>query len=405
MRSQPDGGQGVHTPLQEAHLNIGIIGPDGAGKTTLTSALTKLFGEFHPYDEITQVPKQSTSGLPLSMVQVDYQSPSRRYTHFDFPEHSDFVKAMIVGAARLDGAILVISAEDGPTSEAREHILLAREVGVQNIVVFLNKVDRVQDPDLIELIELEVRELLNTYGYPDDMRLVKGSALAALTDTDPELSERAIRELVDCLDFAIPLPERDYDAPFLMQVDDVRSEPARLGVIVKGYVERGRIHVGDTIEIIGQVPGTKAACAAIEISDRRVVDARAGDTIELELAKADMGGIQRGQVLCQPGSVVLHKKFRAEAYFLTANEGGNVTAYFSNNRTQFSLPGTQTDGRIDFPKGNEWVMPGDTTAIQVELTNSAAIEEQTRFDIRHGDQIIGTGVITSIEDSSFRQKS
>ncbi len=396
FRSQADSAHAAHASLKKAHLNIGVIGPDWAGKTTLTSALTKFFGEFQPYDEIAQAPKQSTDGITLSIVQVEYQSPSRRYTHFDFPEHSDTVKAMIVGAARLDGAILVISADEGPTPQAREHILLARQVGVKTIVVFLNKTDRVQDPELIELIELEIRELVQKYGYPDDLPVVKGSALEALID--PGLSERAIRELVDCLDTAIPLPERNDDAPFLMQVDDVRSEAARLGVLVKGYIERGRIRVGDTVEIIGQMPATRATCAAIEISDTRVVEASSGDTIELELAKTDVSAIQRGQVLCQPGSVVLHNKFQAEVYFLTAMEGGRVTPFFPQYRPQFHLPGTDTHGRIDLPEGTELVMPGDTVVINVELVTPATIEEQTRFYIREGSKIIGTGVITAIED-------
>ena len=383
------------------HVNVGTIGHVDHGKTTLTAALTKIGaerfgGEFKDYSSIDAAPEEKARGITISTAHVEYESEKRHYAHVDCPGHADYVKNMITGAAQMDGAILVCSAADGPMPQTREHILLARQVGVPAIVVFLNKVDQVDDAELLELVELEVRELLSSYDFPgDDIPVVKGSALAALEDSDKKIGEDAIRELMAAVDAYIPTPERPIDQPFLMPVEDVFSISGR-GTVATGRVERGIIKVGEEIEIVGIRATSKTTCTGVEMFRKLLDQGQAGDNIGALLRGVDRNGIERGQVLCKPGSVKPHKKFKAEAYILTKEEGGRHTPFFTNYRPQFYFRTTDVTGIVTLPEGTEMVMPGDNVTVDVELIVPIAMEEKLRFAIREGGRTVGAGIVASI---------
>ncbi|MDX0550230.1 elongation factor Tu, partial [Sinorhizobium medicae] len=335
-------------------------------------------------------------GITISTAHVEYETPNRHYAHVDCPGHADYVKNMITGAAQMDGAILVVSAADGPMPQTREHILLARQVGVPAIVVFLNKVDQVDDAELLELVELEVRELLSSYEFPgDDIPIVKGSALAALEDSDKKIGEDAIRELMAAVDAYIPTPERPIDQPFLMPIEDVFSISGR-GTVVTGRVERGIVKVGEEIEIVGIRPTTKTTCTGVEMFRKLLDQGQAGDNIGALLRGVDRNGVERGQILCKPGSVKPHRKFKAEAYILTKEEGGRHTPFFTNYRPQFYFRTTDVTGIVTLPEGTEMVMPGDNVTVDVELIVPIAMEEKLRFAIREGGRTVGAGIVASI---------
>ncbi len=378
------------------HVNIGTIGHVDHGKTSLTAAITKYFGEFKAYDMIDAAPEEKARGITISTAHVEYETEARHYAHVDCPGHADYVKNMITGAAQMDGAILVVSAADGPMPQTREHILLARQVGVPAIVVFLNKVDQVDDEELLELVEMEVRELLSSYEYPgDDIPVVKGSALAALEDSDKKIGEDAIRELMAAVDEYIPTPERPIDQPFLMPIEDVFSISGR-GTVVTGRVERGIINVGDEIEIVGIRPTTKTTCTGVEMFRKLLDQGMAGDNIGALLRGVDREGVERGQVLCKPGSVTPHTKFVAEAYILTKEEGGRHTPFFNKYRPQFYFRTTDVTGEVSLPEGTEMVMPGDNAEMNVELIVPIAMEERLRFAIREGGRTVGAGIVAKI---------
>jgi elongation factor Tu len=378
------------------HVNIGTIGHVDHGKTSLTAAITKYFGEFKAYDMIDAAPEEKARGITISTAHVEYETEARHYAHVDCPGHADYVKNMITGAAQMDGAILVVSAADGPMPQTREHILLARQVGVPAIVVFLNKVDQVDDEELLELVEMEVRELLSSYEYPgDDIPVVKGSALAALEDSDKKIGEDAIRELMAAVDAYIPTPERPIDQPFLMPIEDVFSISGR-GTVVTGRVERGIINVGDEIEIVGIRPTTKTTCTGVEMFRKLLDQGMAGDNIGALLRGVDREGVERGQVLCKPGSVTPHTKFVAEAYILTKEEGGRHTPFFNKYRPQFYFRTTDVTGEVSLPEGTEMVMPGDNAEMNVELIVPIAMEERLRFAIREGGRTVGAGIVAKI---------
>jgi elongation factor Tu len=380
------------------HVNIGTIGHVDHGKTSLTAAITKYFGEFKAYDMIDAAPEEKARGITISTAHVEYETENRHYAHVDCPGHADYVKNMITGAAQMDGAILVVSAADGPMPQTREHILLARQVGVPAIVVFLNKVDQVDDEELLELVEMEVRELLSSYEYPgDDIPVIKGSALAALEDSDKKIGEDAIRELMAAVDAYIPTPERPIDQPFLMPIEDVFSISGR-GTVVTGRVERGIINVGDEIEIVGIRPTTKTTCTGVEMFRKLLDQGMAGDNIGALLRGVDREGVERGQVLCKPGSVTPHTKFKAEAYILTKDEGGRHTPFFTNYRPQFYFRTTDVTGVVTLPEGTEMVMPGDNVTMDVELIVPIAMEEKLRFAIREGGRTVGAGIVASITE-------
>jgi len=378
------------------HVNVGTIGHVDHGKTTLTAAITKYFGEFKAYDQIDAAPEEKARGITISTAHVEYETPARHYAHVDCPGHADYVKNMITGAAQMDGAILVVNAADGPMPQTREHILLARQVGVPALVVFLNKVDQVDDEELLELVEMEVRELLSSYDFPgDDIPIIAGSALAALEDRDVEIGENKIRELMAAVDEYIPTPERPIDQPFLMPIEDVFSISGR-GTVVTGRVERGVITVGEEIEIVGIRPTQKTTCTGVEMFRKLLDRGEAGDNIGALLRGIDRTQVERGQVLCKPGSVTPHTKFEAEAYILTKEEGGRHTPFFTNYRPQFYFRTTDVTGTVELPAGTEMVMPGDNVKMTVSLIAPIAMEEKLRFAIREGGRTVGAGVVAKI---------
>jgi elongation factor Tu len=378
------------------HVNIGTIGHVDHGKTSLTAAITKYFGEYKRYDQIDASPEEKTRGITISTAHVEYETPARHYAHVDCPGHADYVKNMITGAAQMDGAILVCSAADGPMPQTREHILLARQVGVPAIVVFLNKVDQVDDEELLELVELEVRELLSSYDFPgDDIPIVKGSALAALEDSDKKIGEDAIRELMAAVDAYIPTPERPVDLPFLMPIEDVFSISGR-GTVVTGRVERGIVKVGEEVEIVGIRATSKTTVTGVEMFRKLLDQGQAGDNIGALVRGVNRDGVERGQILAKPGSVKPHKKFMAEAYILTKEEGGRHTPFFTNYRPQFYFRTTDVTGIVTLPEGTEMVMPGDNVTVEVDLIVPIAMEEKLRFAIREGGRTVGAGIVASI---------
>ena len=378
------------------HVNIGTIGHVDHGKTTLTAAITKYFGEFRAYDQIDGAPEEKARGITISTAHVEYETENRHYAHVDCPGHADYVKNMITGAAQMDGAILVVNAADGPMPQTREHILLARQVGVPALVVFLNKVDQVDDPELLELVEMEVRELLSSYDFPgDDIPIVAGSALAAMEGRDNEIGEDKIRELMAAVDEYIPTPERPIDQAFLMPIEDVFSISGR-GTVVTGRIERGIVKVGDEIEIVGIRDTVKTTCTGVEMFRKLLDQGQAGDNVGILLRGIDREGVERGQVLAKPGSITPHKKFEAEAYILTKEEGGRHTPFFSNYRPQFYFRTTDVTGVVTLKEGTEMVMPGDNVEINVELITPIAMEEKLRFAIREGGRTVGAGVVSKI---------
>jgi elongation factor Tu len=383
------------------HCNIGTIGHVDHGKTSLTAAITKVLAEtggatFTAYDQIDKAPEEKARGITISTAHVEYETSNRHYAHVDCPGHADYVKNMITGAAQMDGAILVVSAADGPMPQTREHILLARQVGVPALVVFMNKVDMVDDAELIELVELEVRELLSKYEFPgDDIPIVKGSALCALEDKSPEIGKQAILKLMEAVDAYIPQPERPIDQPFLMPVEDVFSISGR-GTVVTGRVERGIVKVGEEIEIVGIRDTQKTTVTGVEMFRKLLDQGQAGDNIGALLRGTKREDVERGQVLCKPGSVKPHKKFKAEAYILTKEEGGRHTPFFTNYRPQFYFRTTDVTGVVHLPEGTEMVMPGDNIAMTVELITPIAMEEKLRFAIREGGRTVGAGVVAAI---------
>ena len=383
------------------HCNIGTIGHVDHGKTSLTAAITKILAEtgkaqYTAYDQIDKAPEERERGITISTAHVEYETDARHYAHVDCPGHADYVKNMITGAAQMDGAILVVSASDGPMPQTREHILLARQVGVPALVVFLNKVDMVDDPELIELVEMEVRELLSSYDFPgDDIPIVKGSALMALEDKKPELGRNAILELMKAVDTAIPQPERPIDQPFLMPIEDVFSISGR-GTVVTGRIERGIVKVGEEIEIVGIRDTQKSIVTGVEMFRKLLDQGQAGDNVGCLLRGIDKEAVERGQVLCKPGTVKPHKKFKAEAYILTKEEGGRHTPFFTNYRPQFYFRTTDVTGVVHLPQGTEMVMPGDNVAMEVHLIVPIAMEEKLRFAIREGGRTVGAGVVASI---------
>ena len=383
------------------HCNIGTIGHVDHGKTSLTAAITKVLAKsggatFKAYDQIDAAPEEKARGITISTAHVEYETKNRHYAHVDCPGHADYVKNMITGAAQMDGAILVVSAADGPMPQTREHILLARQVGVPAIVVFLNKCDLVDDPELLELVELEVRELLSSYDFPgDDIPIVKGSAVVALNDGDPVLGEDAILELMTQVDAYIPQPERPIDQPFLMPIEDVFSISGR-GTVVTGRVERGIVKVGEEVEIIGIRATQKTIVTGVEMFRKLLDQGQAGDNIGALLRGTKREDVERGQVLCKPGSVNPHTKFKAEAYILTKEEGGRHTPFFTNYRPQFYFRTTDVTGVCTLPEGTEMVMPGDNVELTVTLIVPIAMEEKLRFAIREGGRTVGAGVVAQI---------
>jgi elongation factor Tu len=382
------------------HCNIGTIGHVDHGKTSLTAAITKILAKkggatFTAYDQIDKAPEERARGITISTAHVEYETDNRHYAHVDCPGHADYVKNMITGAAQMDGAILVVSAADGPMPQTREHILLARQVGVPALVVFLNKCD-MADPDLLELVEMEVRELLSSYQFPgDDIPVIKGSALMALEDKDPELGEQAILKLMAEVDRYIPQPERPKDRPFLMPIEDVFSISGR-GTVVTGRVERGIIKVGEEVEIVGLKPTVKTTVTGVEMFRKLLDSGEAGDNIGALLRGTKREDVERGQVLAAPGSITPHTQFKAEAYVLTKEEGGRHTPFFTNYRPQFYFRTTDVTGVVKLPEGVEMVMPGDNVTMDVELIAPIAMDEGLRFAIREGGRTVGAGVVAKI---------
>ena len=383
------------------HVNIGTIGHVDHGKTTLTAAITMIMseisgGEKKSYEDIDNAPEEKARGITINTAHVEYETDARHYAHVDCPGHADYVKNMITGAAQMDGAILVVNAADGPMPQTREHILLARQVGVPALVVFLNKVDQVDDAELLELVEMEVRELLTSYEFPgDDIPIIAGSALAAIEGRDDNIGKEKILELMKAVDDYIPTPERPIDQPFLMPIEDVFSISGR-GTVVTGRVERGIVKVGDEIEIVGIKDTTKTTCTGVEMFRKLLDQGQAGDNIGALLRGVEREGVERGQVLCKPGSITPHKKFEAEAYILTKEEGGRHTPFFTNYRPQFYFRTTDVTGVCELPDGTEMVMPGDNVNLKVELITPIAMEEKLRFAIREGGRTVGSGVVTKI---------
>jgi elongation factor Tu len=378
------------------HVNIGTVGHVDHGKTTLTAAITKQFGEFRSYEQIDAAPEEKARGITINTAHVEYETENRHYAHVDCPGHADYVKNMITGAAQMDGAILVVSAADGPMPQTREHILLARQVGVPALVVYMNKVDQVDDPELLDLVELEVRELLSSYEFPgDDIPVIRGSALVALEGGDPEIGENSIKALMAAVDEYIPTPERPIDQPFLMPIEDVFSISGR-GTVVTGRVERGIVKVGEEVEIVGIRATSKTTVTGVEMFRKLLDQGQAGDNIGALLRGVDREGVERGQVLCKPGSVTPHTKFKAEAYILTKEEGGRHTPFFTNYRPQFYFRTTDVTGIVELPEGTEMVMPGDNVEMTVSLIVPIAMEEKLRFAIREGGRTVGAGIVASI---------
>ncbi|MCF6273737.1 MAG: elongation factor Tu [Rhodobacteraceae bacterium] len=380
----------------KTHVNVGTIGHVDHGKTTLTAAITKQFGDFQDYDSIDSAPEEKARGITISTAHVEYETENRHYAHVDCPGHADYVKNMITGAAQMDGAILVVNAADGPMPQTREHILLGRQVGIPYMVVFMNKVDQVDDDELLELVEMEIRELLTEYGYPgDDIPIIAGSALAALEGRDPEIGETKIAELMAAVDSYIPDPERDVDKPFLLPIEDVFSISGR-GTVVTGRIERGVVNVGDSIEIVGIRDTTTTTCTGVEMFRKLLDRGEAGDNVGVLLRGIDRDGVERGQVLVKPGSVKPHTKFECEVYILTKEEGGRHTPFFKNYRPQFYFRTTDVTGTVELPEGTEMVMPGDNLKFNVELINPIAMEQGLRFAIREGGRTVGSGVVSKI---------
>ena len=383
------------------HCNIGTIGHVDHGKTSLTAAITKTLAKsggatFTAYDQIDKAPEERARGITISTAHVEYETANRHYAHVDCPGHADYVKNMITGAAQMDGAILVVSAADGPMPQTREHILLARQVGVPALVVFLNKVDLVDDPELLELVEMEVRELLSSYQFPgDDIPIVKGSAVVTLNDGDPELGEKAVLALMKAVDDYIPQPERAIDRPFLMPIEDVFSISGR-GTVATGRVERGIVKVGEEVEIVGMKKTVKTTVTGVEMFRKLLDEGRAGDNIGALLRGVKREDIERGQVLAKPGSITPHTKFKAEAYILSKEEGGRHTPFFNGYRPQFYFRTTDVTGIVDLEPGTEMVMPGDNVAVTVNLITPIAMDEGLRFAIREGGRTVGAGVVSSI---------
>jgi len=382
------------------HCNIGTIGHVDHGKTSLTAAITKILARsggatFTAYDQIDKAPEERARGITISTAHVEYETANRHYAHVDCPGHADYVKNMITGAAQMDGAILVVSAADGPMPQTREHILLARQVGVPALVVFLNKCD-IADPDLLELVELEVRELLSSYGFPgDDIPIIQGSAVCALNDTQPELGEQAVLKLMEAVDAYIPQPAREVDKPFLMPVEDVFSISGR-GTVVTGRVERGIVKVGEEVEIVGLKATVKTIVTGVEMFRKLLDQGQAGDNIGALLRGTKREDVERGQVLAKPGSITPHTKFKAESYILTKEEGGRHTPFFTNYRPQFYFRTTDVTGIVQLPEGVEMVMPGDNVSMDVELIHPIAMDEGLRFAIREGGRTVGAGVVAKI---------
>lgn len=387
---------------KKPHVNIGTIGHIDHGKTTLTAAITKVAGmkgegNFVSYDEIDKAPEEKERGITIATAHVEYETPKRHYAHVDCPGHADYIKNMITGAAQMDGGILVVAATDGPMPQTREHILLARQVGVPQLVVFLNKCDLVDDEELLELVELEVREMLSAYDFPgDDVPVIRGSALKALeSDTVDAPDVKCVEELLQACDDFIPEPQRDIDKPFLMPIEDVFSISGR-GTVVTGRVERGVIKVGDEVEIVGIKPTQKTTCTGVEMFRKLLDQGQAGDNIGVLLRGTKRDEVERGQVLAAPKSITPHKKFKAEVYVLSKEEGGRHTPFFSGYRPQFYFRTTDITGVIDLPEGVEMVMPGDNSQFIVELINPIAMEAGLRFAIREGGHTVGSGVVTEI---------
>ncbi len=383
------------------HVNVGTIGHVDHGKTTLTAALTKVGaekqgGEFKAYDQIDNAPEERARGITIATAHVEYETDNRHYAHVDCPGHADYVKNMITGAAQMDGAILVVSAADGPMPQTREHILLARQVGVPYIIVYMNKADQVDDEELLELVEMEVRELLSSYDFPgDDIPIITGSALKALEGDGSDIGVPSIEKLLGALDEYIPVPDRPVDQPFLMPIEDVFSISGR-GTVVTGRIERGRVKVGDEIEIVGIKETSKTTCTGVEMF-RKLLDAgEAGDNVGVLLRGTKREEVERGQVLCVPGSITPHTKFEAEVYVLSKEEGGRHTPFFSNYRPQFYFRTTDVTGAVDLPEGVEMVMPGDNVKMTVSLIAPIAMEEGLRFAIREGGRTVGAGVVSKI---------
>jgi elongation factor Tu len=383
------------------HCNVGTIGHVDHGKTSLTAAITKVLAEtggatFTAYDQIDKAPEEKARGITISTAHVEYETKNRHYAHVDCPGHADYVKNMITGAAQMDGAILVVSAADGPMPQTREHILLARQVGVPAIVVFMNKVDMVDDPELLDLVELEIRELLSKYNFPGDkIPIIKGSALMALEDKNKEQGHDAILKLMEAVDAAIPQPDRPIDGAFLMPVEDVFSISGR-GTVATGRVERGIIKVGEEVEIVGIKDTVKTTVTGVEMFRKLLDQGQAGDNVGILLRGTKREEIERGQVLCKPGSVKPHTKFTAEAYILTKEEGGRHTPFFTNYRPQFYFRTTDVTGIVTLPSGTEMVMPGDNVSMEVQLIVPIAMEEKLRFAIREGGRTVGAGVVAKI---------
>ena len=383
------------------HCNIGTIGHVDHGKTSLTAAITKVLAEtggavYSAYDQIDKAPEEKARGITISTSHVEYETEARHYAHVDCPGHADYVKNMITGAAQMDGAILVVSAADGPMPQTREHILLARQVGVPALVVFMNKVDQVDDPELLELVEMEIRELLSSYDYPgDDIPIVKGSALAALEDSNKEIGHDAILELMKAVDAYIPQPERPINLPFLMPIEDVFSISGR-GTVVTGRIERGIVKVGEEIEIVGIKDTVKTTCTGVEMFRKLLDQGQAGDNVGVLLRGTKREDVERGQVLCAPGSITPHTVFEAEAYILTKEEGGRHTPFFTNYRPQFYFRTTDVTGVVTLQEGTEMVMPGDNIKMNVTLIAPIAMEEKLRFAIREGGRTVGAGVVSKV---------
>ncbi|MBM3997878.1 MAG: elongation factor Tu [Planctomycetes bacterium] len=383
------------------HCNVGTIGHVDHGKTSLTAAITKVLAKtggatYTAYDQIDKAPEERARGITIATAHVEYETQKRHYAHVDCPGHADYIKNMITGAAQMDGAILVVSAADGPMPQTREHILLARQVGVPALVVFMNKVDMVDDPELLDLVELEVRELLSKYEFPgDDIPIIRGSALMALEEKKPELGEQAILKLMEAIDAYIPQPERPKDKPFLMPIEDVFSISGR-GTVVTGRVERGMVKVGEEVEIVGIKPTVKTVCTGVEMFRKLLDQGEAGDNVGVLLRGTKREEVERGQVLAKPGSITPHTKFQAETYILTKEEGGRHTPFFSNYRPQFYFRTTDVTGTIELPQGTEMVMPGDNIQMVVSLIVPIAMDEGLRFAIREGGRTVGAGVVAKI---------
>jgi elongation factor Tu len=383
------------------HCNIGTIGHVDHGKTTLTAAITKVMaaehgGEAVDFANIDKAPEERERGITISTAHVEYETSARHYAHVDCPGHADYVKNMITGAAQMDGAILVVSAADGPMPQTREHILLARQVGVPALVVYMNKVDQVDDAELLELVELEVRELLSSYDFPgDDIPIIKGSALAALEGRDPTIGEDSIKELMTAVDVHIPQPDRPIDKPFLLPIEDVFSISGR-GTVVTGRVEAGKVNVGDEVEIVGIRPTQKTTVTGVEMFRKLLDSGEAGDNIGALLRGTGRDEVERGQVLCKPGTITPHTEFDAEVYVLSKDEGGRHTPFFANYRPQFYFRTTDVTGEVILPSGTEMVMPGDNVTISVKLIAPIAMDEGLRFAIREGGRTVGSGVVSKI---------